>query len=348
MDTARREPTARPNLRYSVIMTMNLDHSNPATYATPPLNVLYFGLSGAFSVPPLEALVDAGFAVRAVVLPALSSSGNTDATTPPYTCYDPPSPPLTARGRSLPLLTMQPSRTIMQIAAKHRIPVLEVARLRDPATQAALADYEPDILCVACFSRRIPVEILSLPRLGCLNVHPSLLPGNRGPDPLFWTFRHGETSTGVTIHQMDEGLDTGPIILQEHIEIPEGISEHALEIRCATLGGSLLVRAIHGLDAASISPLPQDETLASAYPWPTMEDYSITPDRPARWAYSFACGIAARTQPISIITTEHMFRLITPLGFDTSAKLTVPFVLNGDVLSIQCTPGVFHARIEVI
>jgi len=328
-------------------MRMNTNHSEQTTRPTHPLNVLYFGLSGAFSVPPLEALVKIGFAVRAVVLPALSSSRSAGVATPPYTTYVPPTPPPSSRRRSLPLLTKNSTRSIVEIAAEHTIPVLEVMRLRDLATLAAFAAYEPDVICVACFSLRIPPEILRLPRLGCLNVHPSLLPNNRGPDPLFWTFRFGETSTGVTIHQIDEGLDTGPILLQEHIEVPEGIGEAALERQCATIGGALLTRAIHELDSGSITPIAQNEALASANPWPAAEDYTITPDRPARWAYNFASGIVSRTQPLHIITPNRMFRVIAPLGYDAIGTLSESSVLEGDVLSLQCTPGVFRARIAL-
>jgi methionyl-tRNA formyltransferase len=242
---------------------------------------------------------------------------------------------------------MNSTRSIVEVAAEHTIPVLEVMRLRDPATLAAFAAYDPDVICVACFSQRIPPEILRLPRLGCLNVHPSLLPNNRGPDPLFWTFRHGEASTGITIHQMDEGLDTGAILLQEHIEVPEGISEAALERQCTTIGGALLIRAIHELDSGNLTPTAQNETLASANPWPTAEDYAITPDRPARWAYNFARGLASRTHPIHIITPERMFRVIAPLGYHANATLNASSVLEGDVLSLQCAPGVFRARIAL-
>lgn len=345
MNSSRGDSTTKYEPAKSAIMTKKTHHSEQTTYAKRPLNVLYFGLSGAFSVPPLEALIEAGFAVRAVVLPTLSASGDARAATPPFTRYMPPSPRSNSRRRSLPLLTMNSTRTIVQIAAEYTIPFLEVMRLDDPATLAALAAYEPDVICVACFSQRIPSEILRLPRLGFLNVHPSLLPNNRGPDPLFWTFRSGETSTGVTIHQMDAGLDTGPILLQEHIDVVEGISEATLEHQCATIGGALLVRAIYELDANNTIPTAQNETLASVNPWPAAEDYTITPDRPARWAYTFARGIAHRPQPIHVITPKRVFRLVTPLGYDANATLDMSPVLEGDVLSLQCTPGVFHARV---
>ena len=312
------------------------------------INVVYFGLTGAFSVLPLDALIEAGYAVRAIVLPAVLSSAGKGLVTQPYTLHAPLPPSTSVQRRALPLLASSPGRTIMQVAAKHGIPMLEVARLSDPRTLEALVAFEPDVICVACFSRRIPAEVLGLPRLGCLNVHPSLLPENRGPDPLFWTFRRGDRSTGVTIHLMDEELDAGPIVLQERVEVPDGISEAALERHCAIVGGTLLVRAIRELDAASIHPVPQDTSGASAYPWPEGEDYTIMPDRPARWAYNFAYGVLARTQPIHIITPDRTFRLIAPLGYDDNATLDAPFSLDGDVLSLQCAPGVFRARVMAI
>ncbi|HLJ80583.1 MAG TPA: methionyl-tRNA formyltransferase, partial [Ktedonobacterales bacterium] len=271
----------------------------------PAISCVYFGMAGAFSRPPLEALLRAGVAVCAVALPALpgASVTNLDA---PFAVL--PRPASAAGRRALPLLT--PARdtdtdadTILQIAAARNIPVLELRRLNDPRTIAALTAFAPDVICVACFSRRIPSAILRAPRLGCLNVHPSLLPANRGSDPLFWTFRNGDAETGVTIHVMDEGLDSGPIVAQRTIPVAEGISKSELEHICAAVGGELLVEALRGLAEGRLTPQPQDARLATTYPWPSADDYVIMSDRPARWAYAFARGVA---------TQEHLIRIVTP------------------------------------
>src|ERR1051326_2814852 len=109
----------------------------------------------------------------------------------------------------------------------------------DPATVSTLAAYQPDFICVPCFSLRFARSILDIPRLGSLNVHPSLLPAHRGPVPLFWVFRQSLQQTGVTIHLMDEGMDTGDILAQSVIEISDGISYAELELRCAARGGEI-------------------------------------------------------------------------------------------------------------
>src|SRR6185312_10369836 len=104
---------------------------------------------------------------------------------------------------------------------------------------------------VACFSRRLPGTLLRLPRLGCLNVHPSLLPAHRGPDPLFWIFHDGDETGGVTIHLMDEGFDTGPIVLQENVALSDDTTEAVLDLVCARRGGELLAEALFELAAGT-------------------------------------------------------------------------------------------------
>src|SRR5260370_21193246 len=206
-----------------------------------------FGMSGHFARVRLEALLAAGHNMALWVLPALSPA---DGTRPAYTRL---APRAAAVGRrTLPLAGAQaPAATTLAVAAEHGIPVIEAARLRAPETLAAVAASEPDAICVACFPRRLPAELLRLTRLGCLNVHPSLLPANRGPDPLFWTFRQGDDATGVTVHLMDAGLDSGPILLRRRIAVAEGTSEAELEFARAVVGGELLVRALAALTEGS-------------------------------------------------------------------------------------------------
>jgi len=151
----------------------------------------------------------------------------------------------------LPVLQSTLHTSILQVAWERQIPVWEVQSLFDPETIATLAEYTPDVICVACFSKRIPRAVLDIPRLGCLNVHPSLLPANRGPEPLFWTFREGSERTGVTIHLM---MDTGPIVAQEALEVPDGISYAELERQCAVLGGILLAGSVWELFNGLVTP----------------------------------------------------------------------------------------------
>ncbi len=226
----------------------------------PHANIIFFGTTGAFSAPSLAALLRAGYDVRAVVLAALDRAQPIRRV---------PVTKATSRGRSLPLLATLGDQNIVALATERDIPVWEVGDLRASKTRETLAGYAPDALCVACFERKLPATLLSLPRLGALNVHPSLLPDNRGPDPLFWTFWRGDEATGATIHLMDERLDTGPILAQQSELVPEGMTEAALEAQLATLGGELLVQSLGALADGSAHPRPQGEAQATAFPWPS-------------------------------------------------------------------------------
>ncbi|RME45643.1 MAG: hypothetical protein D6791_10220 [Chloroflexi bacterium] len=106
---------------------------------------------------------------------------------------------------------------ILEVRVVHRIPVYQANTMQDPAFVRRLADLNPDLIVLFSFNLIIPEEIIKLPRFGCINVHPSLLPKYRGAHPHFWVLVKGETSTGVTVHYVDAGVDTGDIIIQDAV-----------------------------------------------------------------------------------------------------------------------------------
>lgn len=236
------------------------------------MRIIFFGMGGVFSRAPLAALLRAGVDLRAVVEPAPDALADGAA----FTRLEPSRWAASgAARRGLPMAGAAgmaggvAARTIREIAASVGAPTYSVRRLRDERFLAEMAQYQPDAICVACFSRKLPPELLSIPRLGALNAHPSLLPKGRGPDPLFWLLREGATQTGVTIHLMDEELDTGPILTQQAFTLDENTAtEPQLEAQLGLLAGDLLVEALVGLAAGTLTPQPQDETLATYQGWP--------------------------------------------------------------------------------
>jgi methionyl-tRNA formyltransferase len=291
--------------------------------------VLFLGTTGAFSVPPLKALLAAGIAVCAVVMP---STRGPDAA---------PVVKAAPERRSLPMAHAYIERTIAQIAWEQHIPVVEIGRLSRQDTLEMLAAFGANALCVACFPQRVPAPLLRLP-LGALNLHPSLLPAYRGPAPGFWVLRNGEQFTGATVHLMNERFDAGDILLQQSFEIPEGISSAALEQRCAEVGAPLLARALEMLAAGTAQPIPQDEQHASYYSWPREEDFIVPATRPARWAFNFVRGAASwEWQPELHIGSER-FAIREVLDYQPEAVLEQPFQRQGQELWAQCSPGVLH------
>jgi len=251
-------------------------------------------MQGNFSHPPLHALLEAGIEVCAVVVPAAQSPMQD---LPAIRRQEQPQ----ASRSTLRVLQPPLYNSILRLAWELQIPVWEVHRLSEPEAVSMLAAYQPDVICVACFSQRIPRSVLDIPHLGCLNVHPSLLPVNRGPEPLFWTFHEGSQHTGVTIHLMNEGMDTGPIVAQEVVEVPDGISYVQLEAQCAALGGTLLARSVWDLYNGVAVPVAQDETKSSYYSFPSNEDFVVpVAEWSARHVYNFICGVASWGTPITL------------------------------------------------
>lgn len=261
--------------------------------------VVFLGMQSDFSYPSLRALLAAGVEVCAVVMPG----GRGVQGMPALRRLEPPS----RRRVLLPVNQSSLHTSVQQIAWDSALPLWEVANMADPAVIELFSSYRPDLLCVACFSRLIPSAILAIPRLDTLNVHPSLLPHNRGPEPLFWTFRLGLERTGVTIHLMNEKLDSGDIIAQEEIEVPEGISYAELEEQTATLGGELLVQAVKDIASGRAERRPQDESQSSFYPYPSRQDFVIYPaEWDARHVYNFICGVKDWGEPLTLVADAEL------------------------------------------
>lgn len=187
------------------------------------------------------------------------------------------------------VLTASP---IKQIALRESIPLLQPTKMKDPEFLATLTSWKPDLITVAAFGRILPPVILSLPPKGCINVHGSILPKYRGAGPIQWAIINGETETGITTMLMDEGMDTGAILLQASIPIEPEDTAGNLSPRLAELGGRLLVETIAQLKAGTLVPRPQDHAQATMAPLLKKEDGAID------WSLS-AISIANRIRGLT-------------------------------------------------
>ena len=187
------------------------------------------------------------------------------------------------------ILTPSPVKLLAQRA---QIPLLQPLKMKDPEFLHALAGWSPDLIAVAAFGRILPPAILSLPPQGCINVHGSLLPKYRGAGPIQWAIVNGETETGITTMLMDEGMDTGAMLLQEALPITPDDTAGTLSPRLAALGGRLLVETIARLKAGTLVPRPQDSSRATLAPLLKKEDGAID------WALP-ATALANRVRGLS-------------------------------------------------
>ncbi|TCO81459.1 methionyl-tRNA formyltransferase [Plasticicumulans lactativorans] len=201
---------------------------------TRPQRIVFAGTPD-FAVPTLDALLDSRHPVVGV-----------------YTQPDRPA----GRGRQL---TASP---VKQRACAAGVPVWQPASLRTPAAQAALAALAPDLLVVVAYGLILPPAVLALPRHGCVNVHASLLPRWRGAAPIQRALLAGDTLTGVTLMQMDAGLDTGPMLAYATWPIAPGSTGGELHDVLARLGAELLAAKLDALLAGRLTPVAQDDTSA--------------------------------------------------------------------------------------
>jgi methionyl-tRNA formyltransferase len=146
------------------------------------------------------------------------------------------------------------------------LPLVETRTVKEGDGWGRLEDSSPDALAVVAYGEILPPHVLSLPRVAPVNLHFSLLPALRGADPVRRALLAGLRRTGVTVIRMDEGMDTGPILLQETVEVADHDDAGSLGSRLAELGGELLVRALDGLDAGTIRERPQDPSGATLAP----------------------------------------------------------------------------------
>lgn len=211
------------------------------------MRVVFMGTPD-FAVPSLRALLKNQYEVAAVVTQPDRPAG---------------------RGKK-----MRPS-PVKTAALEAGLPVLQPGTIRDPAFIETLRDLNPGVVVVAAFGQILPAAVLNMPPHGCINVHASLLPAYRGAAPIHRAVINGETTTGVTIMQMDTGLDTGDIIIQEAVDIGPDDTTGMVHDRLAVLGGDLLVVALEQVRSGHARPVPQDDAKSSYAPVLTREDEII-------------------------------------------------------------------------
>lgn len=152
---------------------------------------------------------------------------------------------------------------VKQLALAHGLPVLQPASLKSAEVQHALAGYAADVMVVAAYGLILPPAVLKLPRLGCLNIHASLLPCWRGAAPIQRAILAGDQETGVTIMQMDAGLDTGDMLLKKSCPIAAHDTAQTLHDKLAALGAESIVEALHLLEQNRLERVPQDNAQAT-------------------------------------------------------------------------------------
>jgi len=199
------------------------------------MKIVFMGTPG-FAVPSLNALIESEDEVVGVVTKADKPQG---------------------RGQRI------ESPPIKILSQQYGIPILQPEKLKTEEFFNELKSFNPDLICVTAYGKILPKNILELPPRGGINVHASLLPKYRGAAPINWAIINGEKNTGITTMLMDEGMDTGDILLQHEIPIDEEDTGETLSEKLSHIGAELLIQTIKLLKENKLSPIPQDHSKAT-------------------------------------------------------------------------------------
>ena len=221
--------------------------------------------------------------------------------TPEFAC--PALQILLNRGENILAVVTQPDRPkgrgqkmafppVKEFAVEHNIPVMQPAKVRDPEFIETIRSLAPGLIVVVAFGQILPKALLDIPPMGCVNVHASLLPRYRGAAPLNWCIINNESETGVTTMLMDQGLDTGPMLLKRSTLIDDNEDIVSLHDRIAIMGADLLSETIDGLIEGRISPKEQDNNQMCYAPLLKKEDGLIDWRRSAREIYNQIRGLS--------------------------------------------------------
>ncbi len=209
------------------------------------MNIVFFG-TPAFATPFLQGLIDdPDTEVVAVVCQPDKPSG---------------------RGRNL----IPPA--VKVLAQENSITVLQPKSLKSDAVKPRLESIGADVFVVVAYGKLIPQAVLDIPRLGCVNVHPSLLPRYRGPSPMQWAIRQGDAQTGVSIMLLDDGMDTGPLLSSAAITLDQGETYLSLVEKVHAVGPNLLLQTLREYSRGAISPSPQGDENVSVTRLLTRDD----------------------------------------------------------------------------
>jgi len=289
------------------------------------MNILYIGSSGPLSILPLKNILQTQHSICAVAMEANQTN----------TLYNHLFPVQTTQENT--------SNTHLDTFAKqNNLPVIIFnSNLQSYAED--IKHYAPDVILVSCFGKKLPSNILSIPRYGCINLHPSLLPEFQGPTPVFWQFKNGTNLFGITLHRMTEDFDAGDIIKQSSIQLDHGIHHQQAKLQLAHLAADLITDTLNDFPGVIENSTPQDKQLSSYYSYPRQDDYRVSVSWTAKRMYNFLKAYQNGSTLFPCEINGRTFNLIEAISYDDNSDCE--FKLIHDQLTLPCFSGCLTARI---
>ncbi|MCE5313219.1 MAG: methionyl-tRNA formyltransferase [Nitrospiraceae bacterium] len=268
------------------------------------MSIIFFG-TPSFAVPSLEALLRSGEDIPLAVTQPDRPGGRGHKLIPP---------------------------AVKEFALSKNISVIQPFKMRDPEFHDRLRSLDPEFMVVAAYGRILPKEVLDIPSGGCINVHGSLLPKYRGAAPIQRALLAGESITGVTIMKMDEGLDTGDIILAKEISIDDADTSQTLFERLASLGADALVEALGGLRSGRLKPHPQQGEPSYAPPL-CKDEGRIDWSKSSRQIFNLVRGMHPWPSAFTFLGDERLKILKASLAEGSGAAGVIESISGGRLLA---------------
>jgi len=280
------------------------------------MNIVHIGSSTALSLIPLQALLDSRHVVQAIVA---DDRGH-------------------ERDARFPLFDTSRS-SLESLAFTRSIPLIR-AGLDGAGCTEQIRRYLPDVIFVSCFSHRLSEEICAIPARGCINLHPSLLPAYRGPDPVFWQFRQG-ADFGVSLHHVSPEMDAGSVLARRRVNMPDGIAYSAACYKLAEAGRDLLLDTLEQIEHQFCPGQAQDETRAGYQSFPAKEDFILSTDWTAKRMYNFICAMQERGVYYPCVINGHTYYLTKAFSYQTGGKADM--TISHQRINVPCQDGSVEA-----
>lgn len=291
------------------------------------MKIIYIGSSSPLSLTPLKSLIKSAHEVCAIAVEDVRNSEFNVIT----------------------------SNTIQSLALSNLIPLFSLNNNQSEFI-SQLRKIQPDIILVSCYSRRVPQSILSLARKGSFNVHPSLLPQFRGPNPLFWQLREGVCEFGITMHRMTDNFDAGNIISQQKIKLNDGLYNTEITNLLANVAGDLVLNTFDNINNDNLVEIKQLEELSSYQSMPSINDYTVSTSWTAKRLYNFINAYKYFDVYFLCDINGKEYKLIDALSYqESTCKKEVPYKkmhddsekLDGDRVTFSCEDGFIECKYKI-
>ena len=290
-------------------------------------NIIYFfGNLGVFSASVFTQLTEQGIVISKVFCAGIA----------------PASTPL----QSLPVMHTPVEMRLDTLARDQGIPVEYISNKMSLNSIRTNSIQRPDYNLVACFPYKLPSAIIDWPLSSCLNIHPSLLPKYRGPDPIFWQLYNNEPATGVTLHLVSTDIDAGPIISQKATAYIEGAKRDQIEISLSQVGAKLFTEFVSTNSDQGMDSIPQNESKSSYNPFPAPDNYEISTNWTAKQAFNFINATCPPNGDYLIRSQDNIYQIKSVSGyFDDKHSVPIPLDTANELL-IQFSPGFLQVKIS--